>query len=396
MKVLFLYDFPLWGSGSGKYTRYLVEELQKKNYEIGIISPEKRRLNDSIKQYMVNPPQIPTFVAHPEIPTAKRYSELSDREITEIYKSYLDTTIEALSNFQPDIIHVQHLSLITWVARYIKALKGIRYVITSHGSDLYFLISDKRYLGLTEDAVRNAKALITVSRDTKNKITKIFGTDKIKQTFVVPGGVNINAFPNQIPDDLIKEINQKYNLEGKKVILFSGRLISHKGVQYLVQAAKDIQAEVVIVGEGPQKDYLLELVTQKNLKNVHFIGYLTGQELHNLYYRADIFVAPSVWDEPLGLSILEAMAAKTPVIATRRGGIPMLIKENYNGIFVPVRNVKKIAEACNKLLLDEQLRLKMAENARKTVVENFTWRKTALLHHNIYQKIIGNKPNNNK
>ena len=131
MKILFLYDFPLWGSGSGEYVRNSIEELEKLNHKIGIVSPEERRfLTEKIKQYRVIPPQIPVFVGPPELKGAKRYSELSEREITEIYKSYLDTTLEAVTNFKPDLIHVHHLSLISWVARYINALFGIKYIIT--------------------------------------------------------------------------------------------------------------------------------------------------------------------------------------------------------------------------------------------------------------------------
>jgi hypothetical protein len=89
MKILYLYDFPLWGSGSATYIRNTIEELVKLNYKIGIICPEKRRfLEEKIKQYKVSPPQIPVFVGHPELKGVKRYSELSIREITEIYKSY--------------------------------------------------------------------------------------------------------------------------------------------------------------------------------------------------------------------------------------------------------------------------------------------------------------------
>ncbi len=384
MKILFLYDFPLWGTGSGVYLRNLVEELVKLNHKIGIVAPEERRfLEDKIKQYRVEPPQIPVFVGHPELKGAKRYSELSSREITEIYKSFLDTTLEAVANFEPDLIHVNHLSLITWVARYIKALKNIRYIITSHGSCLYNLLSDKRYFSLSEDAVRHARAITVVSGDSRSKFLKMFGRGYAKNLSIVSGGVDIKSFPQQINTS---RMDKKYKIKDEKVILFTGRLISAKGVSYLVKAAKDIKAEIFVVGEGPEKQHLLNLVDKKQLQNVHLLGYLTGQQLINFYYRADVFVAPSVWDEPLGLTILEAMASKTPVIATRKGGIPLLVKHNVNGLFVRPRNAQKIADACNKLLKDDKLREKMGEAARKTVEEKFTWKKIALKYHRLYKK----------
>lgn len=388
MKILFLYDFPLWGSGSGTYIRNSIQELVKLNHKIGIVCPEERRfLADKIKQYRVKPPQIPVFVDHPELKGAKRYSELSDREINEIYKSYLDTILEAVSNFGPDLIHVHHLSLISWVARYVNAIKKVKYLITSHGSCLYGLLSDRRYFPLSEDAVRQAKAITVVSGDSRSKFLKMFGKGYTKNVHVVPGGVDMNLFPAQLNTSAL---DKKYKLEEKKVVLFTGRLISHKGARYLVNAAKDIKGEIFLLGEGPEKQYLLGLIAQKQLKNVHLVGYLSGQDLINFYYRADVFVAPSVWDEPLGLTILEAMAAKTPVVATRKGGIPLLVKQNFNGLFVRPRNSRQIAGACNKLLENDELRKKMGEAARKTIEEKFSWKKISLKFHRLYRKIGGN------
>ncbi len=120
---------------------------------------------------------------------------------------------------------------------------------------------------------------------------------------------------------------------------------------------------------------------------------MSGQDLINFYYRADLFISPSVWDEPLGLTILEAMASKTPVIATRKGGIPLLVKHNHNGLFVKPRNSKNIAEACNKLLEKDELRQKMGEAARKTVEQDFTWKKITKKFHRLYKKVCPNGRN---
>lgn len=388
MKILFLYDFPLWGSGSATYLRDLISELVKLNHKIGIVAPDERRfLEEKIKQYKVPLPQVPVFAGHPELKGSKRYSELSEREITEIYKNFLDTSLEAVSNFGPDLIHVNHLFLISWVARYIKALKGIRYIITCHGSDLYAILKDKRYFSLTIDAVNGAKAIIANSGDTRIKFLNAFGKHLEKRVKVIPGGVNLTTFPPK-KENHQSALNEKYNLKDKKLVLFVGRLISHKGAKYLVRAAKKISCEIFIIGEGPEKEYLASLVAKKKLANVHLLGYVPDHELTEFYYRADIFVAPSVWDEPLGLTIVEAMAASTPVIATRKGGIPLLVKEGYNGFFVKARSSKEIAEACNKLLENDELRKKMGENARRTIEEKFTWKIIAKKFDRLYKKIF--------
>ncbi len=396
MKILFLYDFPLWGSGSGTWLRKTTKEMVRFGYKIGIVAPEERRfLEDKIKQYRVNldPAKIPVFIGHPELKGAKRYSELSSREITEVYKAFLDTTIEAIANFEPDIIHVHHLSLVSWVARYAKALKNVRYIITSHGSDLYDIINDKRYLHMTGDAICHAKAITANSGHTRSNLIKTFGKQYAKKIEIIPGGIDLESFPPKLDPSVLEKIDKKYKTKDKKIVLFTGRLISHKGVKYLIGAAKDIAAEIFIIGEGPEKSYLESIIAQKGLNNVHLLGYLSGQELINFYYRADLFVAPSVWDEPLGLTILEAMASKTPVIATRKGGIPLLVKHNHNGLFVKARNSQKIAEACNKLLTNDELRQKMAEAARQTIEKQFTWKIIVQKFDRLYKKICPNGKN---
>ncbi len=391
MRILFLYDFPLWGSGSGTYLRYLIQELVKLNHKIGIVSPEERRfLEDKTKQYKVSLSQIPVFIGHPELKGSKRYSELSEREILEIYKSYLDTTLEAVTNFKPDLIHVNHLSLISWVGRYINTQKNIKYIITTHGSCLSQILSDKRYFHLSKDAARGARAITTVSGHTRSRFLKTFGRGYSKNIHIIPGGVNIRGFPNNVDTS---HLDKKYKIKDKKVVLFCGRLSSEKGTKYLIGAAKNIKGEIFIIGGGPEEHYFSQLIARKKIKNVHLLGYLKHEELIDFYYRADVFVAPSVVEEALGLSILEAMAAKTPVIATRKGGIPLLVKSGYNGFFVRARNSQEIAQTCNRILRNDKLRKKMGENARKSVEEKFTWKKTAMKFHCLYRKICRNGRN---
>jgi len=391
MRILFLYDFPLWGSGSGTYLRHLIQELLKLNHKVGIVAPEERRfLEDKIRQYKVPCSQVPVFVGHPELKGAKRFSELSEGEISEIYKSYLNTTLEAVTNFKPDLIHVNHLALISWVGRYISAIKNVKYIITTHGTGLSNILLDKRYFPLCQDAVRGARTITTVSGHTRSRFLKTFGRGYAKNIHIIPGGVDIRNFPNNVDTSYL---DKKYDIEDKKLVLFCGRLSSEKGARYLIKAANSIKGEIFIIGGGPEEQYLSQIIARKKIKNVHLLGYLKHEELIDFYYRADVFVAPSVVEEALGLSILEAMASKTPVIATRKGGIPLLVKSGYNGLFVKARNSKNIANVCNRILRNDKLREKMGENARKSVEEKFTWKKTAMKFHRLYKKICRNGRN---
>ncbi len=389
MRILFLYLFPMWGNGSGAYLRELTHQLIENGHSIGIVAPDKRKLK-GVKHFVANPPHNGVFVGHPEMPKARKWGDMSGEELADIYLSYLKTTTKAVQDFKPDVIHVFHTAFLPDIGRVIRALYGIKFIITTHGSDLAYLAKDKRFIPLISDANKAAKTITAVSDFTRNWYLDIFGQDIGRKTTVVVGGVNLSHFKRDPKH--IDEINKKYNLTGKHVVLFTGRLTEHKGVMYLVKAAEKINnAVVVIVGDGPERGKLEAEVKKRGLPNVVFAGYIntTNPLLHAFYERADIFVSPSVWDEPLGLTILEAMAAHTPVVATRKGGVATMINEGVNGFLVRARNSSEIADAVNLLLVDDKLRIKIGNAAHKTVVDKFSWEKIAQRFEKIYESARG-------
>lgn len=387
MRILFLYMFPLWGNGSGAFLRDLGKQLLKNGHQIGVVAPEKR-LVEGFRQYIVKPPQMGVFVGNPELSDAKKYELMNGEELSEIYISYLRTSIDAVKDFQPEIIHVFHTAYLPLVARLIKILYGIKFIITTHGSDLHYLARDRRLHGAIHDAVKVAQFITANSNFTRTWFLKMFGQQYSFKTRTIPGGVYASDF-EEGSEEAVAKINKKYNLTDKKVVLFTGRLTVHKGVEYLIKAARKIAGEVLILGDGPERKYLEDMIKKYNLKNTRILGYISPKEgirLKEFYRRADVYVAPSVWDEPLGLVILESMAAGTPVIVTRKGGITSIIKDGYNGLFVRPRNSAEIAQKVNMLLEDENLRIKMAQNARKTVEDKFTWEAIASKFERIYRK----------
>lgn len=386
MRIMFLYMFPLYGNGSGVYLQELVAELIKRGHKIAIVSPDKRKLPGAI-HYVVNPPQMGVFIGHPELPNGKKFEDMNGKELGDIFNSYLKTTIDAVNDFQPEIIHVFHTAFLPGIARIIKVLFGIKFVITTHGSDLSYLTKDRRFSGLINDANKLATCITANSGFTRRWYLQMFGQNLKRKTSIIMGGVNIENY-RQDPEE-IKVINQKYGLEGKKVVLFTGRLTEVKGVIYLVRAASAIKGTVLIVGDGPERKKLEEEVKKRNLKNVVLAGYINPKNerfFHAFYERADVYVSPSVWEEPLGLTILEAMAAHTPVVATKKGGVIYMVKDKINGFLIRSRNSKQISETVNMLLENDALREKIGEEAYRTVLENFTWSKRADKFEKIYKE----------
>jgi glycosyltransferase involved in cell wall biosynthesis len=115
---------------------------------------------------------------------------------------------------------------------------------------------------------------------------------------------------------------------------------------------------------------------------------LPHPELAEHYRRADIFIAPSVWNEPFGMVIVEAMASGLPVIATRGGGIPEIVRDGETGLLTERGNAAELAEAINYLLKHDEVRRAMGRAGRKRAVEMFGWDKISEPLFEVYQEFM--------
>lgn len=386
MKILILHRAPLWGSGSGTYVRKLSEQLSKTD-KVAIVCPEKREFGKT-KIYPVKTPFPGVFHNHPDYPKAKKYSEMTNEEFSAYLSPYLEKTIEAVNHFKPDIIHVQHASFLVWVADYIKSIYNIPFVVTIHGPDINTAIIDKRLRNLTKRSLVRVSKIFPNSLDTKNRFYTIFGKAFRRKTKTVFPGVDLNLYTS-IKNT--QQIEKKYKLKDKKLVIFVGRLDNQKGIEYLVKATKDIRGEVYILGGGDYKADLEKMAKEQKLPNIHFLGYFSKEyikELRQFYARADVVVVPSTVKEALGFVILEAMAAKTPVVASNIGGIPNIVKDGKTGFLVRPRSPKEIAEKVNLILGNEKLRNAMGERCLKLIAEKFTWEKAAGAIRGSYEQAL--------
>ena len=387
MKILYLYMFPLWGNGSGAWLRRLVNNLATNydDYEAGIVAPERRMLRFA-RMYRLTPPQMGVFVGNPELPGIKKYAKFSNQEFLQIFNYYITRTARAIDLFKPDLIHCFHTAFLPAVTRTLSNLYKIPFIITTHGSDLYYFKEDPRWKANNRDASVRAKYITANSNFTREWYLQMFGADLAKKTKTIPAGVNnmIDFSRN------VSWIDRKYRFKYEHMVLFTGRLTEHKGVEYLIKAARQIKAEVVILGDGPERKYLESLILKFKLTNVHMLGYFSHKlgEINDFYLRSDVYVAPSVWNEPLGLVILEAMVHKTPVIVTRKGGVSTIVKDGVNGILVRAKSSNEIAQKANLLIENEKLRFKMGENAYRIVVHRFNWDRIGRRFYNLYNRSL--------
>ena len=181
-------------------------------------------------------------------------------------------------------------------------------------------------------------------------------------------------------------------------ILFVGRLIEKKGVEYLIKAIPYISAwnecKLIIVGKGFEEDKLKKLVIDLDLENnVKFIGKVSRNKITKYFKSSDIFILPSIVDskgevETLGVVLIEAMAMGIPVIGSDIGGIPDVIDDSINGFLVEPKSITDIADKVIKLLSDKKLRNKFIKNAKKKVKEKFDWNNIALDIENVINEVI--------
>lgn len=389
----------MWGNGSATYLRNLIEKVSKK-HTVALVSPERRQIQNIKQFYVKSPFQLPVFVGHPELQGSKRYKDLSATELTKIHRAFTFATIRAIEKFKPDIMHFHHLGLLSSVASYAKSITGVDYIGTTHGSDLKHIKEDSRFWRMTVNTLRDAKRITAVSGHTRRWFLEMFNHNInpgiYRKTNIITGGINTNEHKEK---QETKSIDSKFKTHDKKIALFVGRLTEEKGVHYIIKAAERIKGDIIIAGDGPAMAEIEKIKKQSKLENVHLTGYIGKDKssfLKKLYTRADVIIAPSVIDEALGLVILEAMYYSKPVIATKKGGIPLAVKENETGLFVNPRNATDIAEKVNLIFSDQEKAKKMGESAKKIIEEKFTWEKIAEKFINIYQQTIMQNGQNKK
>jgi glycosyltransferase involved in cell wall biosynthesis len=206
---------------------------------------------------------------------------------------------------------------------------------------------------------------------------------------VIPNGVNVEDF--NVSEEGIERVKKKYGLNGI-VVMFAGTVTPRKGVFELIRATEILNRKdtlFLIVGnldldrEYSQK--VMEYARSKGI-NAKFTGFVPYEDLKALYSACDIFVLPSL-EEGHGIVLTEAMASGKPLIGSNVGGIPMQIRDGWNGFLVEPGDEKLLAEKIEYLIENEEERVRMGKNSRKLAKGEFDWEKIAEKYLKIYEDI---------
>jgi len=201
---------------------------------------------------------------------------------------------------------------------------------------------------------------------------------------VVPLGIYPTRFETAPPEAL--EIRKRF---GPRVILGVGRLIYYKGFEHLISAMRQVDAKLLIAGEGPLRATLEELARRNGTAHkVTFVG--APPDLTPYYHAADVFVLAAVArSEAFGLVQLEAMAAGKPVVNTKlASGVPFVSLDGVTGITVPPADSDALAAALNRLLADPELCARLGRAGRERVRREFSAALAAQRTMEIYHSVL--------
>lgn len=264
-----------------------------------------------------------------------------------------------------EILHSHFANQPTFTNLCISQLTDLPFTFTGHAFDIFIAPNVKAL----RERMEKSSAVITPSYYNRDYLHNLTGISPEK-IHVVRACSNIERFKSIARD------------EDGFTILTVGRLVQKKGIAYGILAIKELIKEFPrihykIIGSGPLEHDLKELVESLNLQNnVSFLGSLDGNSLMDELSRATIFVLPCIKADNgdldgCPLTLQEAMIAQVPVISSNIASIPELIENGKEGFLIESKNVEQLGCAIKTLLEDKALRIKMGENGRKKIKEEF-------------------------
>jgi glycosyltransferase involved in cell wall biosynthesis len=292
-----------------------------------------------------------------------------------------------------DAVHANWLLPNAWVASGPAVKHGVPLVVTLHGSDVAMAERTEVFRRLARATFTRSDAVTAVSDDLRERAQNLGAVPQT--TSVVRLGIDIDAFS---PRSSNLEMRRRLgSLPDEFLIVAVGRLIEVKGFRYLIEALRRLEGvHLAIVGEGPLRGKL-EVLAQAAGNRVTFTGNLDQSDVSEALATADLVAVPSVvstrgYRDGLPTTLLEAMAAGRPIVASEIGGIPEVLSHELNGLLVPEKDAEALADAVRRVHLDRALGERLGTNARATAVSTFDWSKTAAAFEAIFERVRSTRP----
>ena len=347
----------------------IARKLDKDRFNPTVVLHRSRWLHEQLKANRVDTRIIPSRRSL-DVPFLKKFVKLC-REL------------------KTDVIH-SHLSGANLYACLAGAIGRIPVIATYH-NELYMPTSSEKYVPLKTFIVRKLASMTILVADFMKKEYAERGKFPPNRLMTIYSGIDFG-------DDLdvnTAKLRQSLDISDDKLVVGNvANLRSPKGHQYLVEAAaqicKDIpNVEFLLIGEegkGNLKEQLEDQIADLRLEeNVKLLGF--RRDVKQLLRIMDVFVLPSL-SEGLPLSVVEAMAASLPVVATDVGGLKEIVSDGETGYLVESGNAAVLADKVSTLLTDKNLRKRMGNKGRKVALDRFSLESMIDNYQNLYEKLV--------
>ncbi|MEO0924582.1 MAG: glycosyltransferase family 1 protein [Cyanobacteria bacterium J06643_13] len=367
--------------GQNVYVRQVGEALSRQGWQVDMFTRRSDASQEQVVEHNANCRTI-RLTAGPEEFVARQ----------KIF-NYLPEFVEAFCDYQHQqktiypIVHTNYW-LSAWVGMKIKQRQSIQHLHTYHslGAVKYRSINTipliaKTRLRVEKECLETADMIVATSPQEEEHMRSLVSTKG--NITVIPCGTNINCFGSVDQEAGRAKLAIDPDV---KLVMYAGRFDERKGIETLVRAVAREEVKhhenlkLMIVGgstpgakDGIEKNRITEIVEELGIADItEFTGRVKHEDLAYYYAAADVCVVPSHY-EPFGLVAIEAMASRTPVIASNVGGLKFSVADYKTGLLVPPQDEIAFAKAIDAVLADDQWRQELGENARKRVETKFSW-----------------------
>ena len=317
----------------------------------------------------------------------------------QIFPFYDREVAKIIAEIRPDLIHVHNRPLL---ALFLHRRLGDQVPVILHLHNLY------ESLGKRERPEPGASipvaAFLACSRFVLERERTRLGRGAALHR-VVYNGVEVESFaPRYDHEADAARLRRQYGIGEETTVLFAGKLRESKGVHLLLAAMDRVwqaipRAVLVLVGGTEygrgrtmrETPFLRQLRRQMAAARgrVVLTGFIPPEQMPRNYLLGDVFVGPSQIEEGLGLVFLEAAAAGLPIIASRMGGIPEVVRDGDTGLLLQKKDdSRELADRIAALLDDPDLRNRLGRQGRQWVAAHFTWEKIARRLEEVYEEIL--------
>lgn len=301
---------------------------------------------------------------------------------------------------KPDVLHV-HTPIASILGRVVGKVCGVKTIVyTVHGFTFHEHsreVSWWMHFAVEKVCSLFHDAMICVSlEDAKTAKRKSFYAPR--GIFFIPNGVEPERY-TPLKEEALASLKEDLCLQpNQQVVAFFGRINQEKGTREFVEAAIQIcrefdDAVALLVGPtlSSEREQVLEelqwMIAENDLKErIRFIGY--RHDVPSLLQLCKVFCLPS-WREGFPVTVLEAMMSGRPIVATTIRGIREMIRDEEEGLLVPIKDSEALADAISHLLRDEAFATKLGQRAHKRAESLYTLKHQLKRTHAAYKKILG-------